>query len=546
MRTRMMTSAALAALIGAAGCQPDTLDVAAEDMTKPGEGKWDSSVEALFVDMDFDGTLFATSSFNPQQTIQNQMLYTIGHLNGDRSVGRLDRLTLTDIQTTPVSGGVEISYHARMPVAWGKSKTNVPSTYELTLPRDVSFGGLESFTSKYMSSCVDFAAHEVSSGNMWYYFRPNRSGCNIADGDVVNVTASVSVSSINTTGKYPEYDKVWEDGALKVVSIFGKYEDFATSNSDAGIAAFNEFAGDVQSELRGMGLTLTTVPASVPFNPGVNMPDITFSASLPDGKKIEIVALLVDNVRTPPSWFDPRYAALSTRADIIAYNGHAGLGSNVRALARKGVWTAGQYLMLFMNGCDTYAYVDGFLAQARAAINPDDPAGTRYMDIVTNAMPAFFHSDSNATMAFIRGLLSYQQPLTYEKIFTQVDRSQVVLVSGEQDNVFVPGGGGGGGGGEPNWGGLSRSGTVTQNQEDRVATPLLAPGTYLFELSGTSDADLYVRVGQAPTTALFDCRPFKAGSSEVCEVSLSSAAVVHVMVRGWASSSTFTLEGSKQ
>ena len=545
MRTLMTAALTATTLLAGTGCETETLEVAPEDMTKPGEGKWDTSVEALFVDMEFDGTLLASSSFNPQQTIQNQMLYTIGHLNHDRSVGRLDRLTLTDIQTTPVSGGVEISYHARMPVAWGKSKTNIPATYTFTLPHDVTFNGLESFTSKYMSRCVDFGAHDVSSGNMWYYFRPNRSGCSIADADVVEVTAAVSVSSINTTGKYPEYDKVWEDDALKVVSIFGKYEDFATSNSDAGIAAYNEFVGDLQAELRARGIAFTTTPASVPFNPGVNMPDISFTATLADGKRIEVVALLVDNVRTPPSWFDSRYAALSTRADIIAYNGHAGLGSNVRALARKGVWTAGQYLLLFMNGCDTYAYVDGFLAQARAAINSDDPTGTKYMDIVTNAMPSFFHADSEATMAFISGLLDYEEPLTFEKIFTAIDRSQVVLVSGEQDNLYVPGGGGGGGG-EPNWGGLTRSGSVTRDQENRVSTPLLAAGTYLFELSGTSDADLYVRVGQEPTTSLYDCRPFKAGSSELCEVSLSTDAVIHVMVRGWASSSSFTLAGSKR
>jgi hypothetical protein len=545
MRTLMTAALTATTLLAGTGCETETLEVAPEDMTKPGEGKWDTSVEALFVDMEFDGTLLASSSFNPQQTIQNQMLYTIGHLNGDRSVGRLDRLTLTDIQTTPVSGGVEISYHARMPVAWGKSKTNIPATYTFRLPHDVTFNGLESFTSKYVARCVDFGAHDVSSGNMWYYFRPNRSGCSIADADVIEVTADVSVSSINTTGKYPEYDKVWEDDALKVVSIFGKYEDFATSNSDAGIAAYNEFVGDLKAELGARGISFTTVPASVPFNPGINMPDISFTATLADGKRIEVVALLVDNVRTPPSWFDTRYAALSTRADIIAYNGHAGLGSNVRALARKGVWTAGQYLLLFMNGCDTYAYVDGFLAQARAAINSDDPTGTKYMDIVTNAMPSFFHADSEATMAFISGLLDYDEPLTFEKIFTAIDRSQVVLVSGEQDNLYVPGGGGGGGG-EPNWGGLTRSGSVTRNQENRVSTPLLAAGTYLFELTGTSDADLYVRVGQEPTTSLYDCRPYKAGSSELCEVSLSSDAVIHVMVRGWASSSSFTLSGSKR
>ena len=45
----------------------------------------------------------------------------------------------------------------------------------------------------------------------------------------------LGVTLENTTGKYPEYDKVWEDGTLRVVAIFGKYEDGATTSSDAGI-----------------------------------------------------------------------------------------------------------------------------------------------------------------------------------------------------------------------------------------------------------------------------------------------------------------------
>jgi NADH:ubiquinone oxidoreductase subunit H len=32
----------------------------------------------------------------------------------------------------------------------------------------------------------------------------------------------------------------------------------------------------------------------------------------------------------------------------------------------------------------------------------------------------------------------------------------------------------------------------------------------------------------------------------VCEVNLSTAAVIHVMVRGWATSSSFSLAGSKR
>jgi hypothetical protein len=48
--------------------------------------------------------------------------------------------------------------------------------------------------------------------------------------------------------------------------------------------------------------------------------------------------------------FDSGYETLSGRADLIVYNGHAGLGANVRALARKASWIAGQYVMVFMNG----------------------------------------------------------------------------------------------------------------------------------------------------------------------------------------------------
>src|SRR5690606_13021541 len=119
--------------------------------------------------------------------------------------------------------------------------------------------------------------------------------------------------------------------------------------------------------------------------------------------------------------------------------GHAGLGSNVRALASKGQWTQGQYVVVLMNGCDTHAYVDGALAQAHQAVNPDDTTGYKYVDIITNAMPAFFSQLRRASMALVEGMLAYDNPVTYEQIFLGFDPAQVVLVSGEEDNVYVPG-----------------------------------------------------------------------------------------------------------
>jgi hypothetical protein len=360
---------------------------------------------------------------------------------------------------------------------------------------------------------------------------------------------------VNTTGKYPEYHKVWEDNALNVVAVFGKYEDGATSTYDAGIAAFNEFARD-------MGVALkvynpTTTPATIPTQPGPVVKDIEWKATLAGGRSVRVNAILVDNVAlaAETAEFSNRYEPLSSKADFIVYNGHAGLGQNVRALARKGKWVAGQYLMLFMNGCDTYAYVDGYLAQARASINPDDPTGSKYLDIVTNAMPAFFASDSDATMAVFNGLMKFDAPMTYEQIMKNIDIHQIVLVTGEQDNVFYPGypNGGGGDGGLPEggvepgtWAGLTESGTVAKGVEVRYETPVLKSGSYLFSMTGTGDADLYVRVGTAPTATLYDCRPYKTGSKESCKVNLAADAPVHVMVRGYAATSNYKLVGSLQ
>jgi leucyl aminopeptidase len=125
-----------------------------------------------------------------------------------------------------------------------------------------------------------------------------------------------------------------------------------------------------------------------------------------------------------------------------------------------------------------------------------------------------------------------------------------VLVSGEEDNVYVPGHDDDDDDDDPPppaWSGMSESGTVAKGAEDHYQTATkLARGTYLFTLSGDNDADLYVRIGSAPTSTLYDCRPYKSGSAESCKVELNTAARVHVMVRGWATSSSYTLTGKVQ
>jgi len=531
------------ALVLVVGCgAPGERWIDEGEWVKGGAGKEDASAVAVFLDFELDGELLTSSTWNVEGVIEDQLLYTVGQLNGDRAVSRIDRLELTNVTQTAEGDKTRVRYHAKTVVAWGK-KSNVPASYTFTLPLDMSYQGQAAFITKYKASCVEAGAHDVDSGTMWYYWRPAR--CTADAADVIEVEAAVSPSPIATTGKYPEYHKVWEDDALKVVAVFGKYEDGATSG-DAGISAYNRFVSSIESMLAPHNLT--TTPEQVPSAPGVDVPDVELRATLADGKAVEVVALLVDSVRSAPASFTKRYEQLSSHADLIAYNGHSGLGANIRALAGKGRWIAGQYVVLFMNGCDTYAYVDSALAKAHAAVNPGDPKGTKHVDVVTNAMPSFFGNMANATLALVRGLMDHNAPRTYEKIFESVSSSQVVLVSGEEDNVYVPGYDDDPDDDPPppSWSGMLESGTVQKGEERRYSTPKLRPGSYSFTLSGDGDADLYVRVGTAPTSTLYDCRPYKSGSGEACSVQLNTAAEVHVMVRGWAASSTYELSGQTE
>jgi hypothetical protein len=540
-RFAFIVPALLASFATLAGC-------AADD---PSDGETDdsafSSNQATLLDFEFDGSLLTDSSWNDKQTIQDQLLYTIGHLNHQKSVGRLDNLELSAITKTTLAGGkIEIKYHAKLPVAWG-SKTNLPATYEFKLPKDVSAGGQQTFTEAHKHSCVDWGAHDVDAGSMWYYYRPDRNGCAITDAELVKTTATATRSPLNTISKYPEYHKVWEDDRLEVISIFGKNE--ATGGAgDVGVSGFNSFVRTMKADLR--DFQVTTMPENVSDRPGPDIKDVTIEGTLPDGKKVKVTALLVDAITSVWAGFDARYESLTPSADLIMYNGHAGLGQNVRALARKGRWLPGKYQMFFMNGCDTFAYVDGSLAQQRATLNPDDPSGTKYMEFVTNAMPSFFSSMPAASAAMVHGLMGFEAPKTYDKIFEGIDRAEVVLVTGEEDNVFTLGtpigSGGGGGGGE---GGaftpFEESGSVAKNAEQAFSYDAPA-GTYTIELSGTGDADLYVKKNQVAGARVYDCRPYKNGSAEKCEVTFDVAGKLHVMVRGYAATSTFTVKGTKQ
>ena len=157
-------------------------------------------------------------------------------------------------------------------------------------------------------------------------------------------------------------------------------------------------------------------------------------------------------------------------------------------------------------------------------------------------MPAFFANMAESSLAMFRGFLAYDDPKTYEQIFAQ-DRRLAARDGHRRAGQHVhagwrryarrP------------WAGLTENGTLARSAKKTFTTPTLAAGSYQFEMTGTGDADLYVKVGREPSLTSYDCRPYKTGSNETCKVTLAQPATIGVMVNGYSTSSTFKLVGKK-
>ncbi|QSX79265.1 proprotein convertase P-domain-containing protein [Agrilutibacter solisilvae] len=61
---------------------------------------------------------------------------------------------------------------------------------------------------------------------------------------------------------------------------------------------------------------------------------------------------------------------------------------------------------------------------------------------------------------------------------------------------------------------------------------------------GTGDADLYVKLGSAPTDSSYDCRPYKSGNAETCTFATPAAGTYYVRVKAFSAFSGLSLVGS--
>jgi hypothetical protein len=295
------------------------------------------------------------------------------------------------------------------------------------MPRDPQTIYAKSLDARGFNPCTD--THYNGAGDFWYYWNPTQEGCNIPDSELQKVTAKLTPKA-NTNKTYPDYEKILGDNGngrlVKVTFLVGIDENFR--NGDLGKKAYE----DVRVMLVKNGFKLAK---SGPLK--------SFLTLKKDNYDVEIDLQLVDP--DSPEFLTTAADGLET-GDIFIYDGHSGLGSYLnlprfeKYLGRKLKLPLEKSQIFYFNGCSTFPYYNADYFALKKT--PQDPAGSRNLDIITTSVGATFDVGAGHDSAFLTGVLMGKYP-TWQKIMDDiyaVDKAESTLshVNGDEDNPTSP------------------------------------------------------------------------------------------------------------
>jgi hypothetical protein len=357
--------------------------------------------------------------------IKQQLNYATGHLGHDAmSMIELERSLAVEITGVEAAGRdaeqdlFVVHYVARANFAWKRPAdlSVLPSSYALILPMRADVRGLKDFAARYGPGC----GGSVDPNALWYYYNPTLAACalrqNPAPLDVLRLPVALSISDRNTSGKKPEYGAVWSDGSLDVFF-------FANNEQREGAVHAGERLIRLMEGAYGPPLYSSIEPHGY-----YNWLSAAFAG--PAGPiNVQAVDFLLGEIFQADMALTERIGHASAASDLVAYNGHAGLGAYVRAFTHLTRFTPERYYVYWINACRPYAYLDATLELAAQAANPNDSA-SRYLDLLSSTGIGVF-AQGEDVLDLIAVFNS--QTATFRELTARLPRGSPAVI-GEEDN----------------------------------------------------------------------------------------------------------------
>ena len=151
---------------------------------------------------------------------------------------------------------------------------------------------------------------------------------------------------------------------------------------------------------------------------------------------VRVQLLLADSdSETKDVTFERYFTEALSKADVIHYDGHSGLGAYLNVARFPNVhWNPEKYQAVFFNGCSTYPYFNGSFISAK---------GGKNLNVLTSGTATLTESSVPNAIAFLDPFLlghfaSWQRILGSIEASNGDDRTYLTGVSGDETNEWHP------------------------------------------------------------------------------------------------------------
>lgn len=255
-------------------------------------------------------------------------------------------------------------------------------TFEFPLPEWPSDAGFS-----LLHDCT--TQPNLDPEKVFYFYDPTLENCPEALDQVGRAAATYRpIETADVPTVYPEYDRLIEDGVLKIAVFFGAAdEDWTVGDDDEfewGVYQYDQFVWIMKR----MGFEESEASVG------------TFLKRERDGLRQEIhvvgpdvLALLKDD--------DGLFTSIASSNEVVMYNGHSFYGT---LDALRGPEAYGDHYQIFyFSSCWSYGH---YATQPfRYKVTEEDPLGWDGVDVVVDNAPGWFHNMAPTSQMLVSNLL---------------------------------------------------------------------------------------------------------------------------------------------
>lgn len=322
--------------------------------------------------------------------------------------------------------------------------------FYLPVPRN-----FQKMYTKAWQRCTDSAPEHATETFFWYYWDPERKGCDHTEGaqyDLVKVF--IGEETYARAATYPEYERLFRDevgtNTLKMTFAFGYVTDpqdpHPERDNDAGAYEYRSFLNMMGSRLPQLAAKPIHLNEYAHGTLADRIIGYRFTGRV-NGYSVDIVAVIaagVDQIYLFAESFAHRHDS------VFAWMGHSRVGGGFDAALFGRIVGASpeyysissHYQLVYWGGCNSYSYYTLPFFEFKAAAFPqEDPTGTRGLDIIAHGLPSYFSFNAQNAEILLGTVLSYPRKTSYQDLIRNLEttgtQSGVLILAavlGDEDN----------------------------------------------------------------------------------------------------------------